>query len=363
MIGMFTMDCLHPCKSEGQGLTRSRPGAFSVLGFLASWIPAFEAVREPSNEPYTAPPVIAVQAGTQRFQSLALDPRFCGGDNLAGRGIPSHPSLAGMTIARSVFVGFVVVLALIGAGTRAAGAQDATLPGGMQILVTPYLWLAGIDATIQTPLERAPSVDADVSAFGLLSHLSAVPFMGSIEIRDGPIGLLGDALHVPVGTGITTPRDLFSGGHAGLIANTGTALLLYRALEQPTQYADLGVGFRAWAFTANLTLNPGILPGASANRMATWGDPLIGGRYHIDLPSGFLPNGFGLSAYGDVGGFGVGAHSDWQLIGTIDYTPTPWIDLHLGYRSLNFTYTASGGLGLGFDVHMRGPILAATFKF
>ena len=60
---------------------------------------------------------------------------------------------------------------------------------------------------------------------------------------------------------------------------------------------------------------------------------------------------------------GVGGHSDWQLIGTIDYTPTPWIDLHLGYRSLNFTYTASGGLGLGFDVHMRGPILAATFKF
>src|SRR5271166_5348644 len=126
-----------------------------------------------------------------------MDPGFRRGDEwIGGRGIPSYPSYAGMTIARSVFVGLVVALALIGAGTRAASAQDATLPGGMQILVTPYLWLAGIDATIQTPLARAPSVDADVSAFGLLSHLSAVPFMGSIEIRDGPIGLLGDALHV-----------------------------------------------------------------------------------------------------------------------------------------------------------------------
>jgi hypothetical protein len=110
-------------------------------------------------------------------------------------------------------------------------------------------------------------------------------------------------------------------------------------------------------------LNPGLLPGQSVNRGTSWADPLIGGRYHIDLPSGFLPNGFGLSAYGDVGGFGVGAHSDWQLIGTIDYTPTSWVDLHLGYRSLNFDYTAPGGHNLGFDVHMKGPILAATFKF
>jgi hypothetical protein len=102
---------------------------------------------------------------------------------------------------------------------------------------------------------------------------------------------------------------------------------------------------------------------ASANQMASWGDPLIGGRYHIDLPSGVLPSGFGLSAYGDVGGFGVSAHSDWQLIGTIDYTPTPWPNLHLGYRTLNFSYTASGGLNLGYDVHLRGPMLAATFRF
>jgi hypothetical protein len=175
--------------------------------------------------------------------------------------------------ARSVLASLVVAFALIGAGARPAGAQDATAPGAVQFLVTPYLWLAGINTTIQTPLERAPTVNSDVSAFGLLTHLSAVPFMGSIEIRDGPIGLLGDALHVPVGTGITTPRDLFSGGHAELIQNTGTALLLYRALDQPTQHGDLGIGFRAWAFTANLTLNPGILPGASATRSASWAIP------------------------------------------------------------------------------------------
>jgi hypothetical protein len=265
---------------------------------------------------------------------------------------------AGLSLA-----GVIVGVVLIGTATRPACAQDATAAGGPQIYVTPYLWLSGINSTIQTPLARAPQVTSDVSAIDLLSHLSGVPFMGSFEIRDGPLGLLADVLHVPVSTDITTRNVFFNGGNAALTTNTGTALLLYRVLATPDQYADLGLGFRAWGFSSNLTLNPGILPGESVNRSASWGDPLLGGRYHIDLPSGFLPSGFGLTGYGDVGGFGVGAHSDWQLIGTVDYTPTPWINLHLGYRSLNFNYTASGGLDLGFNVHMKGPILAATFKF
>jgi hypothetical protein len=258
----------------------------------------------------------------------------------------------------------VVALALIGAAARPAGAQDPMLlPGGTQILFTPYFWLSGIDATINTPIERASTVNADVSAVDFLSHLNALPWLSTIEIRNGPLALLGDALHVPVGTGLKTRDIAFSGGNANLITNTGTALLIYRAFEAPTQFADLGLGFRAWGFSTNLTLNPGILPGASVNRSASWVDPLIGGRYHIDLPSGFLPSGFGLTAYGDIGGFGVGAHSDWQLIGTVDYTPTPSLNLHVGYRSLNFDYTASGGFDLGFNVHMKGPILAATFRF
>jgi hypothetical protein len=93
------------------------------------------------------------------------------------------------------------------------------------------------------------------------------------------------------------------------------------------------------------------------NRSASWGDPLLAGRYHFDFG-----NGFGLTAYGDLGGFGVGAHTDWQAIGTVDYALNSWINLHLGYRSLNFSYSASDS-NLGFDVHMRGPIFAGTFRF
>jgi hypothetical protein len=258
----------------------------------------------------------------------------------------------------SVLASLAVALAAIVAGLRPACAQDMPSPGGMQFFVTPYLWLSGINTTTKTPLAREPEVNSDVSVIDLLSHLSGAPFMGSAEIRDGPFGLLGDVLHVPVSTTIRTRDVLFQGGKAALTTNTGTALFLYRALEDPSQFADVGGGFRAWGFSMNLNLNAGALPATSVSRSAGWGDPLLAGRYHRELG-----NGFGLTAYGDVGGFGVGAHIDWQVVGTIDYALNPSTNLRLGYRSLNFNYQSSGGFDLGFNVHMKGPILAATFRF
>jgi hypothetical protein len=191
----------------------------------------------------------------------------------------------------------------------------------------------------------------------MLGDLKGAPFMGSAEIRVGPIGLLGDVLHVPFGTNITTRNVFFQGGKAALTTNTGTALALYRVLEAPNQFSDFGIGFRSWGFGANLSLNPGLLPGVSVNQRGGWGDPLIGGRYHYDFG-----NGFGATAYGDIGGFGLGAHTDWQAMGTIDYALSSWINVHVGYRSLNFNYSTEVG-NLGFNVHMRGPIFAGTFRF
>ena len=116
----------------------------------------------------------------------------------------------------SKLASLVVALAAIMTGLHPARAEDALSPGGMQIFLTPYLWLSGINATTQTPLAREPQVNSDVSAIDLLSHLSGVPFMGSAEIRDGPFGLLGDVLHVPVSTTIRTRDVLFQGGKAAL---------------------------------------------------------------------------------------------------------------------------------------------------
>jgi hypothetical protein len=266
-------------------------------------------------------------------------------------------------------------LAAIATASRSAGAQQAApqaeasplVPGGpplpntpgwgLQVIATPYLWLAGTNTAIDTPLRRAPVVDSDVGAFEMLGHLDSVPIVGALEIRDGPLSLLGDVLHIPVSTTITTRNIFFTGGSAALSLNQGTALLLYHVLEQPVQSFDAGVGFRAWDFYSDLSLTGrGYYRSAYVSPSNAWADPLIGARFHRDFG-----DGLGLTAYGDIGGFGVGAHVDWQVIGTLDYQPKSWVTLRLGYRSLNFDYTETGGLG--FDVHMKGPILAASFRF
>jgi hypothetical protein len=48
--------------------------------------------------------------------------------------------------------------------------------------------------------------------------------MGSVELRYGFFGLLGDAIHLPVSTRITTHDILFQDGNAAPKANTGTGV-------------------------------------------------------------------------------------------------------------------------------------------
>jgi hypothetical protein len=273
----------------------------------------------------------------------------------------------------------VLALAVIGTGVPPAAAQQTPpaaappplLPSstppppapsspfvsGLVVTATPILALTGINAAITTGLARAPVVNASVGAFQLLGHLDAVPFLGAVEISDGPFSLLGDAFHIPVGTDITTHNIFFSGGSASLIANQGTADFFYHVLSAPAQSLDAGIGFRAWSFTADVTLNGRIVRTVAVTKSAQWADPLLAIRYHYDFG-----HGFGLTAYGDFGGFGVGAHTDWQILGTIDYALKPWATLRLGYLSLNFDYSADN-TSLGFNVHMKGPILAAAFRF
>src|SRR3954447_25408118 len=130
----------------------------------------------------------------------------------------------------------------------AACAQELSAPGGYEFFVTPYLWLASVHATTKTPLAREPEVNSNVSTIDLLSHLGGVPVMGSVEVRYGRLGFLGDVIHLPVSTDISTRDVLFQGGNAKMRANTGTGMVLYREFEDPVQFVDAGIGFRAWGF-------------------------------------------------------------------------------------------------------------------
>ncbi len=250
----------------------------------------------------------------------------------------------------------LMAIVLIGSGVTAARAQDVDDQSRLQFLVTPYFWASGVNTTINTPNPNVPNLNETVDFNKIFNHLAWVPFMGAAELRYGPFGGLVDFIHVPLRVPVTTRNVLFSSGTGTLSMNIGTATFLYRAIATPNQSLDAGVGVRAWGLSTTVALNPGLLPGTSFTSGGSVADPLVALRYHYKLG-----NGFGFTVYGDVGGFGLAAHSDWQVLGTIDYAVNSWIDLHAGYRSLNINYT--GSRSVGFDVAMRGPILGATFRF
>ena len=257
-------------------------------------------------------------------------------------------------LSRLLHIAAVVVL--IGTGTHAASAQEASGQPGWQFLVTPYLWVTSVTLTTKLPRPGVPDITSHVDFDELLTHMTWVPFMGSVEARNGQFGVFVDYMHAPIRAGITTRNVLFNGGTSTVAMDIATVDFLYRVVDRPEQHLDVGVGVRPWGISTTLSLNAGRLPATKFSQGASWADPLLIARYHYELGSGF-----GLTAYGDFGGFGLGAHTDWQVVGTVDYAIDSWIDVHVGYRSLNVNY--SSGDGRGFNADMKGPLIAATFRF
>ena len=260
----------------------------------------------------------------------------------------------------------VFVLVLIGlAGARAQQPEGqpppapppATLLPGIEVLAVPYVWFPWIGAGIRPADTRLSSTSNTIDPGKLYSHLTWVPFMGQAEFRSGSFGLVTDFIHAPLKSGISTRDILFSSGTGEFTLNQGSAVVLHRALALPDQSADIGFGFRAWGLDGQIALSGRRqrLPAVTVVNGLSWADPLIAARYHYDFG-----NGFAATAYGDLGGFGLGAHFDWQLLGTLDYALRPGLDLHFGFRSLNFSY---GAPRTNISMNMNGPIISATFRF
>jgi hypothetical protein len=238
-----------------------------------------------------------------------------------------------------------------------------SLLSGLQVIAYPQLWLAGLNMAIETPSVRVPQINISAGAGEIYSNISYMPFMGAAELRYGPFGVLADGLHVPLTVPVTTRGILFSSGSSAVVLNVATGDALYRLLDQPVQTIDAGLGFRHWGVSTVTTLfarpllqSLSLLQTQQVNASGGWTDPLIAARYHRELG-----HGFGLTAYGDVGGFGISAHSDWEIIGTLDYVWNSALSFDVGYRSLNLSYTSTRPLG--FNVHLKGPLLGLTLRF
>ncbi|WP_431268741.1 hypothetical protein [Dankookia sp. P2] len=244
--------------------------------------------------------------------------------------------------------------ALAAASLGQAAAQDAALPQ-LRLDLTPYLWVAGVSGSLHTPLPGAPGQDVSARFGDVLTNLNAIPLMGAAELRYGRLGLTTDLVAISVRAGLKPINGpLFSGGDVQLTQVIGAAMVTARVLETGGHSLDLGIGLRAFGLSTELSLDAGLLPGTSRSPGASWADPLIGLRYHLDI----TPR-WGATLAGDFGATSS-TQQTWQVLATADYQAGERTVLRAGYRHLAFSY---GSVPVHQDMHLSGPILGATFRF
>lgn len=223
---------------------------------------------------------------------------------------------------------------------------------GWEFAVTPYLWMSGTKADIDTP--QGESIKVDESFIDILGNLKFA-FMGSFEAKNGRFVAVQDLMYLSLGTsadGHIGPIPLDADADLKLL--TTTHLFGYRVVDNGPMFVDLFAGGRITSIKVGLDLT-GPLQTIERDRKTTQFGPVIASRVRFPLS-----DNWGVALYGDLGGFGVGADLSWQMLGTVQYEISERWRLAAGWRHFSAKQSKND-----WDVHMKldGPILGATYRF
>ena len=218
-------------------------------------------------------------------------------------------------------------------------AREAIAPWTFGL--TPYGWLPFLQGDVTI---KGRTVDVDVTPFEVLEHLDAVPFMGYLEARRGPLALYGDSLfcqarhrrqrdeiRARLNGGANADLDasltIIEGGGALEVARwtAGYGGLKDEAAFQRYTAVDLLAGARYWH--QNLDINFGLVGNLDVGGLVVsrgraiarggevdWVDPLVGVR----IRHGLAP-GQELLLRADVGGFDAGSQFSWNVLGAYSF--------------------------------------------
>ncbi|WP_431305668.1 hypothetical protein [Sediminicoccus sp. BL-A-41-H5] len=222
------------------------------------------------------------------------------------------------------------------------------------MVLSPYVWFSGMSGDISVP---AGSVDFSAS-FGDIFQTLKFSAMGLFEARRGNVSVVVDTLYLNLQQGIPVPgasHGTWSGGSARTQSAELTAIGLYTIAEAQSGRIELGGGVRGWWFNTAINYNAGLLPARSRDSTTNWLDPILSARGVLRLT-----DSLSFTAYGDMGGFGVGAQFTWQAMGTLDWRINERLSASIGYRHIHIDYE-KGRANIGID--LSGPIIGASYRF
>lgn len=272
--------------------------------------------------------------------------------------------MAGHMLYRSRLPLFIATLIFV---ADAGGAQAQTIEPGTgpetssakaadewKFATVTYAWLAGAkgDVDVIGPVEP---VGLDLSLGDVIDSFKFA-FMGSAEAQKGRLVLLGDLtfIHLQADHGIDIRDQNFIDAELDSRTIDITTLGGYRVTGDNPVIVDVLGGMRANFFKNTLELD-GPNQSVEGEKQETWFDPLLACRATVPLGGKW-----GMSLYGDIGGFGIASDLTWQAQATVDYNINEKFRLMAGWRHFKVDYdkgdflydVAQSGLYLGLRMQM-----------
>ena len=261
--------------------------------------------------------------------------------------------------------------------TLCAGVAHAENPlaGDWHLDLSTYVWATSFDGTATL---RGRDVPVDVGFVDILRNSDSILAVeGRLGIRKGRVGVYVDGLYNRVGLDDLSGPFGFAKADATATLTYIESAVFYNVVDLPRQLspdgqdtwnwgvqADLYAGMRYTDIGLKIDLksigNFGI--NQSANRNASWVDPIVGGRILVDLSDhwkALLDSNFG--------GFGVGSQFAYSGMGLVGYQfslfgleSTAWA----GYKGLYQDYQNGNGRNeFRWNMWVHGPIIGATVRF
>lgn len=221
---------------------------------------------------------------------------------------------------------------------------------------TPYVWATAMEGSATVKGNKA---NIDLSFGDILDHLD-FGLQGHFEGQTADDSIFADLFYAS----LSAEDDLAPGVEADVdqemwILELGGGLVLgdpppAEGPEARRRIEAIG-GLRYWRVDADLDVT-GV---ASASGDEEWLDPFVGLR--ALFPVGEHAD---ISLRGDLGGFGVGSQSSYNLVATLLVDVFENGRLAVGYRVLDADYDDGDGADeFEFDARLKGPFVGLTFRF
>jgi opacity protein-like surface antigen len=217
--------------------------------------------------------------------------------------------------------------------------------------ITPYLWVASVDA--DTSLSHSPSpTSSGVDHFD--TRISAGAMIAA-RAQYRSVGILVDFAWLRLNTEATDPGPAYSDSELKSDFIHSTLALTYSLPLQGKFHADVLAGARLWHVSEKLELESGTSPGFETSEDKTWVDPVFGADLRYDLGKRWQ-----ATVKGTVGGFGVSSDLAWEVFAGVSYRITDWCSAIAGYRYLHEEYDRSG---FSLNADFQGFLLGVGFHF